>query len=142
MKSLILGFLFVSLSSFACPDLSGTYNQCESDSNRDIPAGLSVEIKMLNQDTYLISYESDRDTTTQEVIADGIEREGIVTSSQFGRLRFKVTATCEDMALMVTGKTRFLGLPLKETTQLTLNDGELSVDRVKNGRVVESCHCQ
>lgn len=142
MKTILVGLLFTSLSALACPDLSGTYTQCESDSNRELPSGMAVEIKMTNQNSYLITYESDADTTTQEVVADGVERESEITSSRFGRLKVKLTATCAQELLTVVAKTRFLGLKIEETSELQLVDGMLQLERYKNGQVVESFNCK
>lgn len=141
MKLFLAGLLMTSFSALACPDLTGTYTQCESDSNRELPSGLTAEISMTNQNSYLITYESDRDTTTQEVIADGVERESVVTSSRFGRLKVNLTASCEQEVLTVIAKTRFLGLKVEETSKLELIDGQLNIDRYKNGQIVESFRC-
>ena len=142
MKSLVLILAIVSFSSFACPDLTGTYTQCDSASRRDLPEDLIVKIKMTNSNSYLITYESEQEISTQEVIADGIEREGTIISSRFGTIDFTVKASCFRSELTVSGTTRLIGLPVRETSKLRLAGGVLHIDRIKFGRVIESFRCQ
>ena len=103
MNKLMALLLITSFPALSCPDLSGTYVTCKSDSNRDIPKNLTLEVSMTNDISYLITLDSDEGRQTQDVIADGVERERVVTpNGGFGRLRLRVTAILSVLNLSLT----------------------------------------
>lgn len=49
MRSLLLLIAFVSLPTFACPNLTGNYKTCQSSSDPDLAAEISVSQKVINK---------------------------------------------------------------------------------------------
>lgn len=140
MKALVL--LLVSLPLWACPEIDGRFNTCYSDNNRELPENMSIDVTMLGDQSYRVVLDSDEMTQTQEVIADGVERETVVTNSTMGRLKLKITATCPRNILQIVTRTRVLGIKIEETTRFSIQNNALHMNRIKQGRVVESVVCR
>lgn len=113
MRSLVLASIFLSAGAFACPDLTGSYPVCRSNSDSKPDQNMVMSQEVVNGVTVYTSSSTDSETgetLTDSLSADGKEVE--VTADVEGMpLTMKYTATCSgdslvmDVAMTIDGQS-------------------------------------
>lgn len=102
MRSLVLASLFVSASAMACPDLSGTYPVCRSNTNSNPDQNMVISQSVVDGVTVYSTTSTDSETgdvTTDTLAADG--KEVVETSPDGLPITLKYTASCTENALVM-----------------------------------------
>jgi hypothetical protein len=103
MRSLFLATMFISVSAVACPDLSGSYPVCRTNSADSKPdQNMVMTQEVVNGVTVYTSTSTDSETNetiTDTLAADGKEIEA--TSPDGLPITLKYTASCADEALVL-----------------------------------------
>lgn len=141
-KILLVSFLLSAQFALACPDLTGTYAVCKTNSVADFMSRENVVIKMTGSNSYLISFDTADGSFNEEVIADGKERTRTVNNPNGGRLRVKITSVCQANKLIITGKTRFLGIKMEEVTKLSKAGDDLLIETSIDGKPADVSVCR
>lgn len=136
MKNISLLLCLLSLPSFACPYLGGTYGNCTSTSP-EYPIE-AIEIGQFGSH-YTMTATSSQGQASDEVFADGqVQRK--VVRAQGLTLNVDVKGTCTGEKLVLETKVRELFLT--ETSEFQLRGTELRIDNYRRGQLRNRSICQ
>lgn len=130
MRHLGLALLFVSFSSLACPDLSGTYAKCtptspESTSTSDMVVTQAVVNGAMNYSSTTTDDESGQ-RTTDTIVANG-QPSVTVDSSEGYTVVETITATCMNNSLVIEIDETIEGESLAQITSIISRQGNALV---------------
>ncbi len=131
MRSLVLASLFVSASAIACPDLSGNYPVCRSNSDSSPDQNMVMTQAVVNGATVYTSTSTDSvsgETTTDSLAADGKEVEVTADIGEMP-LTIKYTATCSGEALVMDAAMSIEGQSIGTVKSTITKEGNALVTR-------------